>query len=51
MLRFTRFSGFKSKFNTFLLIHNSLNTFLRGHINELIKIIILGQFLTTINIK
>ena len=51
MLRFARSSGFESEFNTLLLIHNSLDTSLRGHINEPTETTTLGQFLTAIDAK
>jgi hypothetical protein len=51
MLRFARSSGFESEFNTLLLIYNSLDTPLRGHINEPTETTTLGQFLTAINAK
>jgi hypothetical protein len=51
MLRFARSSGFESEFNTLLLIHNSLDTPLRGHIDEPIETTTLSQFLTAIDAK
>jgi hypothetical protein len=51
MLCFARSSGFKSEFNTLLLIYNSLDTPLCSHINEPTEITTLGQFLTAINAK
>jgi hypothetical protein len=51
MLRFARSSGFESEFNTLLLIHNSLDTPLRGHIDEPTETTTLGQFLTAIDGK
>jgi hypothetical protein len=51
MLRFARSSGFESEFNTLLLIHNSLDTPLRGHIDEPTETTTLGQFLTAIDAK
>jgi hypothetical protein len=51
MLRFARSSGFENEFNTLLLIHNSLDTPLRGHINEPTEITTLSQFLNAIDAK
>jgi hypothetical protein len=51
MLRFARSSGFENEFNTLLLIHNSLDTPLRGHINEPTETTTLSQFLNAIDAK
>jgi hypothetical protein len=51
MLRFARSSGFENEFNTLLLIYNSLDTPLRGHINEPTETTTLSQFLNAIDAK
>ena len=51
MLRFSRSAGFKSESNTLLLIHNSLDTVLRGHIPEPDKTTTLAQFLASVDAK
>ena len=51
MLRFARSAGFKSEFNTLLLIHNSLDTALRGHIDEPTETTTLASFLSAVDSK
>lgn len=51
MLRFSRSAGFESEFNTLLLIHNSLDTSLRGHIDEPDESTTLSVFLAAADAK